>query len=652
MKRYILLASAVALAACKDSPTGPSDQTPAVVAITSPQTVLVVGSTVTLTATVYDQTGKEIETAPVTWQSLTPAVASVSGAGVVTGLAVGEATIEAASSGRKATVALTVDPDPCTNPIALSVGQVRVLSGPDAVACVTLAATSGSSDFLFITANAQQQQDQVASYSVVLSGTVAEMASAVRAMLFDPVAYAELQGMQQVELVEERMRRQGEMLFRQVRPAVRESMRRQPGAALSISAAIAAEGDTLTIRVPDINSTALCTTYKTIRAVVKKVTAHATIAQDIASPPGGFSATDYTEIATEFESLVYPTDTVYFGHESDRNSDGRVTILYTPEVNRATSSGQSSFVAGFFWPGDLVKMTEYASLGIECPQTNEQEIFYMLVPDPNGTINSNPRPVTLVRQNTRGTIAHEFQHMINQGRRLLNPVVDSSETVWLNEALSHFAEEIVGRVKLGYGDFERLSFNDVNPGGSNSDDYLAFFRQNLTRYRGWMQHPDTSSPVSSGAGKSLASRGAAWMLLRYASDYHSGGNMKAFLRKVVGGPDIGLRNLLQHADGVQCDDLLSGWLISQFTDGLNIPALPARYEMRSWAVRDAMSGANNNVFPLLVTPLPGTFATKSKSGSGNYFRLTRVGPSPETTFRMQAQSGSMVGARVYVVRIS
>jgi hypothetical protein len=146
------------------------------------------------------------------------------------------------------------------------------------------------------------------------------------------------------------------------------------------------------------------------------------------------------------------------------------------------------------------------------------------------------------------------------------------------------------------------------------------------------------------------------MLLRYASDFHSNGNMKSFLRRVVGGPDIGLRNLLQHANGAQFDDLLSGWLISQFTDGLNIPNLPARYQMNSWAVRDVMTGSNTtNVFPLLVTPLPNSVSTKSISGSGNYFRLTRVGASPQTTFRMQASSGSAVGfqgARVYVVRIS
>lgn len=655
MKRSLFLTAAFLLAACKDSPTEPPDQTPSVVAITSPQTVIVVGSTVTLTATVYDQAGKKINNAVVEWRSLTPTVATVSGSGVVTGVSTGQATIEAESSGRRGSVTLTVDPDPCTNPIVLSAGQFRMLSGPAAVACITLAPTTGSSDYLFVTANADQTQDQTAVYSVVLSGGVAAMAAAVRDMAFDPQAYVEMQSIHMVDQLEERMRVQGQELFRRVRPAIR-SIDGDPRVALSVSTAIAVEGDTVLIRVPDIRSSNLCTTgYKEIRAVVKKTTAHATIVQDIAAPSPGFSSTDFTEIGAEFESLIYPTDTLYFGRESDRNLDGRVTILYTPEVNRATASGATGFVAGFFWPGDLVKKTEYQQLGIECPQTNEQEVFYMLVPDPAGTINGNLRSVAVVRQNTRGTIAHEFQHMINQGRRLLNPAVDSSETVWLNEALSHLAEEVVGRAKRGFSDFQRLTYNDVNPVPTSSDDYQAFFRQNLLRYRSWMQRPDTSSPTSNSAGAQLAPRGAAWMLLRYASDFHSGGNMKSFLRRVVGGPDIGLRNLLQHANGAQFDDLLNGWLVSQFTDGLNIQGLPARYQMLSWAVRDAMSGANNGVYPLLVTPLPASIDTKSISGSGNYFRLTRVGASPQTTFRMQSTSGSMVGfngARVYLVRIS
>lgn len=654
MRRTIILAALVAVA-CRKEPVGPEPREPAVVAITTPQTVLVVGASVTLTANVYDRDAKLIPGASVAWRSLNPTVASVSASGVVTGLAVGQVTIEAESSNKVGSVALTVDPDPCVNPIALAVGQVRVLSGAAAVACVTLAATTGPTDYLFVTANADQSQDNKGFYSVALS--LADVAAATRvvtALAFDPRAFLEQEAVRQADELEARLRWQERQLLQRARPAVREAVLLRPAARAAIAAAVAAEGDTLTIRVPDINGSNLCTTgYREVRAVVRRLGTRVTIAQDVTAPANGFTAADFTAIAGEFDALIYPTDTLYFGKESDRNEDGRVTILYTPEVNRATPQGAAGFVAGFFWGGDLVKKSEYQALGINCPQTNEQEIFYMLVPDPTGTINGNQRSVALVRQNTRGTIAHEFQHMINQGIRLLSPAVDSSETAWLNEALSHFAEEIVGRAQRGFSEYQRLGYADINPTPSSAADYDAFFRQNLARFRTWMQRPDTSSPTSNLARTQLAPRGAAWMFIRYAADHFAGGNMKSFLRRLVAGPDIGLRNLLQHVQGGQYDDLLSGWLVSQFSDGVSIPGLDARYGMRSWAVRDVMATYNNGVFPLLVTPLPATVSTQSISGSGNYFRLTRTGASPETTFRMVSPSGTQVGfaARVYVVRL-
>jgi hypothetical protein len=657
VKRLIGLA-VLAAVACSDPPAGPVPRDVTSVTITSPQTVLVVGSTVTLTANAFDAAGAMIPGLAASWSSNTPSTATVSQSGVVTGVAVGTATIEAEISCKVGSVSLTVDPDPCTTPIELGAGQLRVLSGPAAVSCITLAATSGPTDFLFVTANADQAQDNKAVYAVALD--LADLASATRsvgAMVFDPRVFLAEEAIRQADAIEQRVRQQERRLFAEIRPGFRGVVvENEPAAARQVAAAVAAEGDTLVYRVPDVNGTNLCTTgFREIRAVVKRVGSKVTIVQDITSPAAGFTSGDFASIAAEFDGLIYPTDTLYFGRETDRNADGRVTILYTPEVNKATPSGAGGFVAGFFWGGDLVKKTEYAQLGRECPQTNEQEIFYMLVPDPAGTINGNPRSVSLVRQNTRGTIAHEFQHMINHGLRLFNPAVDSSETTWLNEGLSHFAEEVVGRALRGFGDFQKLDWNDVNPTPQSQDDYNAWFRQNLGRYRPWMERPDTSSPTSSRAATQLAPRGAAWMFLRYTADHHGGGNLKAFLRGVVAGPDIGLRNLLQHSNGAQYDDLLSGWLVSQFTDGVNIPGLPARLSMKSWAVRDLMSGFNNGVFPLQVTPLPASVSTQSISGSGNYFRLTRLTASPGTTFRMVSPGGSNVGfagARVYVVRIS
>jgi hypothetical protein len=102
--------------------------------------------------------------------------------------------------------------------------------------------------------------------------------------------------------------------------------------------------------------------------------------------------------------------------------------------------------------------------------------------------------------------------------------------------------------------------------------------------------------------------------------------------------------------------MLRGFLVSQFTDEFpgGISGLPAQYTMPSWNVRDVMAGSNNGVFPLLVTSLPGTVTTQSLSGSGNYFRLTRLAASPATTFRMLGPAGSALtspGARVYLVRL-
>jgi hypothetical protein len=219
--------------------------------------------------------------------------------------------------------------------------------------------------------------------------------------------------------------------------------------------------------------------------------------------------------------------------------------------------------------------------------------------------------------------------------------------VWLNEALSHLAEEIVGRALRGYSDFQDLSFSDVTAG--STADYDAFFRQNLLRLRPWMQRPDTASPISNKARNQLAPRGVGWMFLRYLTDHHSGNNMRAYLRHLVAGPDIGLRNILQWSGGAQFDDILRGFLVSMFTDELNVPNLPTQYTVRSWRVRDVMQAVNSNVFPLQVVALPTTLTTQSLSGSGNYFRLARSSASPATTFRMLSSDNP--GVRVYVVRL-
>lgn len=78
------------------------------VTVTGASTTLSVGSTLQLTATVIDSRALTGNDHPVHWSSSNSAVATVSGSGLVTGVASGPVTITATSSGKSGTMALTV----------------------------------------------------------------------------------------------------------------------------------------------------------------------------------------------------------------------------------------------------------------------------------------------------------------------------------------------------------------------------------------------------------------------------------------------------------------------------------------------------------------------------------------------------------------
>jgi hypothetical protein len=373
------------------------------------------------------------------------------------------------------------------------------------------------------------------------------------------------------------------------------------------------------------------------------VSTRAVIVQDTLSPINGFTNSDFTAIANEFDTLIYPTDVNFFGAPSDIDTSDRVMILYTPRVNSLTPRGSTGIVGGFFFGGDLFPTAA-------CTQSNNAELFYLLAPDPTGTFN-NVRTVTTVRQTTRGTIAHEFQHMINQSIRTAANA--SPETVWLNEGLSHFAEDAVGRVARGFAQNRNLTDADAK---TNINDYNAFFFQNLARFRLWMQVPDTSSPTSLHAASELSHRGAAQMLIRWAADQFGGTDIPAFTRRLVAGPATGVNNLTT-TTAQPFDTLVVGWLTANFADDF-VTGINARYTYKSWNLRDVETAVNGGSYPLFVEPLftVGTFSETVRSGSGAYFRHTGAGGSPTRVFRMldpgtTTTGASFAGARLIVLRI-
>jgi Bacterial Ig-like domain (group 2) len=661
MKIVLALAVvSVALAACSsDGATGPSPTTVTAIVVAAPSPTMQVGATMTATARLLNSKGDSISGRTPTWSTSSAAVATVDQNGVITAVAPGSVEIKASADKATGTFPLVVDVDRCQNPLSMTVGQVSIQSGPTAVSCITIAAATDNSQLLFITANANSVSDDEQTFAVsFLPGTIASISPAGRIAAADVSAEMRLvaQSVGQRDAVENRIRGAESQILRAMssRGVTRAAAQRATASAnASVSPSVAAAvgvGDTITYRVPDVLASNLCTNYATVRAVVKAVGKKAQIVQDVNASTNGFAAADFTAIAAEFDDLTYKTDTAWFGSPTDINKDGRITILYTPEVNKFTPRNSPSYIGGFFWGGDLFTAADYQQANITCPQTNEQEIFYLLAADPSGEF-GDARSTALVRQATRGTIAHEFQHMINQGIRQFDPAVTDFEVDWLNEGLSHFAEEAVGRAARGFGDFQSLTSGDVK---SNADDYSAYFQQNLARFSTWLARPDTSSPISTRADRDLAPRGAAWALLRYSADQFSPGNARAFFRGLVAGPDTGVKNFVQHA-GVSFDQVIGGWLIANYADNLNIPNLDARYSYVSWNMRDAVSGVKQSQEYPLPTPAPGvSTTTTAQSGSGVYWLAPRPIGAPLSTFRMLDPGGGPVGfdaARVYVVRV-
>ena len=659
MKRvFVLAAVTVCLAACSsDGPTGPSPTTVTAIVVAAPLTMQV-GATATATADLKNAKGDSVMGRKPQWSTSNAAVATIDQNGVITAVSAGSVTISASADNAKGTAPLVVDVDRCANPLSMSVGQVSIQSGPTAVSCITIAAATDNSQLLFITANANPLPDDEQTFAVsFLPGTIASILPAGRIAAGDVAAEMRFvaQSVERRDAIETRIRGAESRILRAMstRGVTRAAAQRASANAslsLSPSLAVMAVGDTITYRVPNVLASNLCTNYATVRAVVKAVGKKSQIVQDVTASTNGLTTADFTAIAAEFDDLTYKTDTAWFGSPTDINKDGRITILYTPEVNKFTPKGSPSYIGGFFWGGDLFTTADYAQANMPCPQTNAQEIFYLLAADPSGEF-GDARSTALVRQATRGTIAHEFQHMINQGIRQFDPVAKFPEADWMNEGLSHFAEEAVGRAARGFGDFQSLTSADVK---GNADDYNAYFVQNLARFSTWLARPDTSSPISSRADRDLAPRGAAWALLRYTADQFAPGNARALFRRLVAGPDTGVTSLVQHA-GVSFDQIIGGWLIANYTDNLNIPNLDARYSYVSWNMRDAITGLKQGQEYPLPTPAPGvSVTTTAQSGSGVYFLAPRPIGAPLSTFRMLDPGGGPVGfdgARVYVVRV-
>lgn len=276
--------------------------------------------------------------------------------------------------------------------------------------------------------------------------------------------------------------------------------------------------------------------FDEITATVRHVGTHVAVYVDNEAPEPGFTDADLEALAARFDQVIQPTVTDAFGHPSDLDGTGRIAVLFTPVVNRLTPRESTSFVGGFFFGRDLMP---------ELSSSNAAEVFYALVPDPDG-LYSDRRTRAQVLQVVPGILAHEFQHMVHYNERVLTRG-GSQDALWMLEGLAQMAEELVAR---GYEEaaapLEAELFRDGN----------------RRRARLYLERPDTVSLIVSSGQGTLGERGAGLLFLLYLHQQHGDDLMGRLTRSTR----TGVANVETEV-GTPWSVLMPDWAAAMFLDG-------------------------------------------------------------------------------------
>jgi hypothetical protein len=379
-----------------------------------------------------------------------------------------------------------------------------------------------------------------------------------------------------------------------------------------------------------------CTNPQIRNAHVVAVSNRAIVVNDDANPAGGFTAAEFQSIATTFDTLVDPVDRAAFGDPTDIDGNGRIILFYTRLVNELTPANSEGVVEGFFNPRDLFPTS--ASGGLQgCPGSNVAEMFYLVVPDPTGTINGNVRTKADVSQSTIGVTAHEYQHLINAARRLYVNDADDFEEVWLNEGLSHIAEELLFYRASGLAPRANIDATTITASDRRVEAFNAHAIGNFGRYNLFLQRPERSSPYAD--NDSLSNRGAIWSFLRYAADRKQATDGTLW-QQLVNSKTTGMANL-NAVFGTDVMTWFRDWSISVYTDDRTTTS--ALYQQPSWNFRNIFPRLGVTTFPLKLRPLTNATATTvTLSGGGSMYSTFGVPAGTTAGVSWTAGSASAV----------
>jgi hypothetical protein len=422
-------------------------------------------------------------------------------------------------------------------------------------------------------------------------------------------------------------------------------------------------GQTVTIRVPGWEDQ--CNQFTEITAVVRAMTPAAIWLEDVANPSGGYTAAQLEALGRWLQDVIYDTDVSYLGAHSDLDGNGRVAVVVTKEVNRISAAlGGLSVLNAFVKPVDYVARES-------CPASNEGEVLYLLAPDPTGAF-GRPFVADTLAADLPRAIAHEFAHVIQFSREILQPNRSSYHSNWFIEGQAVLMEEVVGHHATGRTPGQNYGYDVVinQPPAADQLWYgLAFialpiyfgFESPTTRVANapeqcsWLglPHEGNDGPC---IDNQFMPYGIAWSFLRWLSDqfgpgYPGGeaGLQRALLDDLTTG-FAGITAVV----GVPVDSLLAQWAATLYVDD-RVPGAAPRLTLPSWNLFHI--DQNRRYDSSRMLPRERSFADFSdavvvRGGSTAYFRVSGAG-RPATSIRARGTGGAPLPPhmRLWVVRL-
>ncbi|MGH7623929.1 MAG: IPT/TIG domain-containing protein [Gemmatimonadaceae bacterium] len=427
---------------------------------------------------------------------------------------------------------------PTGSSLTLAVGQETILRNPGQF-CLRFAPSTGPQETYLMGLTAPAETPGVVSpFEVVATGGIAASPSIVasspgisanRAFGLPSRGRAVRGGAMPALLRDAIERRRGQLevdlRIREWEAAhlTRRVTRNRSAAAVDVrgvAAAVAPNvGDTLTLHVPNLTASDLCSSFNVIRGVVRAVGSAGIWVEDAANPTAdSLTQADVQAASNQFDARIYATDTAYFGHPSDIDGNGRAIILLTRQVNTIPR------LLGFVFLGDLVP----TSL---CAGSNGAEIYYGEVPDPDNAVGGGARSRSTVVAEMPELIAHEFTHVIQYSQRLI--LNDGAPMAgWEMEGQATLAEELAGHATLGNAAYQNygaeVAFSVA--GSAWYTDEIVKLASYFGDLGSGFQSPDAPDQCTVYGSTNLAVPcdfaafyGASWILQRYINDQYGPG---------------------------------------------------------------------------------------------------------------------------------